>query len=164
MAAGRTAIIKPAALAPLTTSLLASVMKKVGLPAGVLNVINTAAPGRIIEPLLADPRLRKLSFTGSTVVGQRLLGQAATRVLRTSMELGGNAPFVVFADADLDAAVAGALVAKFRNIGQACTAANRFLVHRSVVEEFTSRVTSAVERFTVGRCNQPDVTIGPLID
>ena len=119
---------------------------------------------RLSAPIIADPRLRKLSFTGSTPVGQRLLEQAAKGVLRTSMELGGNAPFVVFDDANLDDAVDGAIAAKFRNIGQACTAANRFIVHRSVIEEFTRRVTQRVDAFTVGRGTDHGVTIGPLID
>ena len=116
------------------------------------------------EPIIRDPRLRKLSFTGSTQVGQRLLEQASQGVLRTSMELGGNAPFVVFDDADLDKAVDGAILAKFRNIGQACTAANRFIVHRSVADEFARRVTERVQGFKIGRGTEDGVIIGPLID
>jgi succinate-semialdehyde dehydrogenase/glutarate-semialdehyde dehydrogenase len=127
-------------------------------------VITTSSSSAVSGPIIADPRLRKLSFTGSTPVGQRLLEQAAPGVLRTSMELGGNAPFVVFDDADLDRAVEGALAAKFRNIGQACTAANRFIVHRSVADEFARRVTAAVDGFVIGRGTEPDVTIGPLVD
>lgn len=164
LAAGCTVVVKPAAQTPLTTLLFAKLLQDAGLPDGVVNVITTSSSSAVSGPIIADPRLRKLSFTGSTPVGRRLLEQAAPGVLRTSMELGGNAPFVVFDDADLDKAVAGALAAKFRNIGQACTAANRFLVHRSVAEEFTRRVTAAVDGFVIGRGTEPDVTIGPLVD
>jgi len=164
LAAGCTVVVKPAALTPLTTLFLAQVLEDAGLPAGVVNVVTTTRTGPVSEAILRDPRLRKLSFTGSTPVGQRLLEQAAGGVLRTSMELGGNAPFVVFEDADLDAAVDGAIAAKFRNIGQACTAANRFVVHRSVAEEFARRVTERVAAFTTGRGTEDGVTIGPLID
>jgi succinate-semialdehyde dehydrogenase/glutarate-semialdehyde dehydrogenase len=157
-------VIKPAALTPLTTLLLARLLQDAGLPDGVVNVVTTSRSSAVSGPIIADPRLRKLSFTGSTPVGRSLLEQAATGVLRTSMELGGNAPFVVFEDADLDKAVEGALAAKFRNIGQACTAANRFIVHRSVADEFARRVTAAVEGFRVGRGTDPDVRIGPLVD
>lgn len=164
LAAGCTVVVKPAAQTPLTTLLFAKLLQDAGLPDGVVNVITTSSSSAVSGPIIADPRLRKLSFTGSTPVGRRLLEQAATGVLRTSMELGGNAPFVVFDDADLDKAVVGALAAKFRNIGQACTAANRFLVHRSVADEFTRRVTAAVDGFVIGRGTEPDVTIGPLVD
>lgn len=164
LAAGCTVVVKPAALTPLTTLLVAQVLEEAGLPAGVVNVVTTSNSSALSGPIIADPRLRKLSFTGSTPVGQRLLEQAATGVLRTSMELGGNAPFVVFEDADLDKAVDGAIAAKFRNIGQACTAANRFIVHRSVATEFAGRVTERVKAFRVGPGTDPDVTIGPLID
>jgi succinate-semialdehyde dehydrogenase/glutarate-semialdehyde dehydrogenase len=164
LAAGCPVIIKPAANTPLTTLLFAQLLTEVGVPAGVVNVIASSRPAAITEPLLADPRLRKLSFTGSTQVGRTLLAQAAQNVLRTSMELGGNAPFLIFDDADLDAAVDGAMTAKFRNIGQACTAANRFIVHASVAEEFTARVTARVEKMTVGSGLTEGVTIGPLID
>ena len=164
LAAGCTVVVKPAALTPLTTLFLARILEDAGLPAGVLNVVTTSSSGPVSEAIIADPRLRKLSFTGSTPVGQQLLKQAADGVLRTSMELGGNAPFVVFDDADLDAAVAGAIAAKFRNIGQACTAANRFIVHRSVAEEFSRRVTEKVAGFVVGRGTEDGVTVGPLID
>ena len=164
LAAGCPVIIKPAATTPLTTLLFAQLLTEVGVPAGVVNVIASSRPADITEPLLADPRLRKLSFTGSTQVGRTLLAQAAQNVLRTSMELGGNAPFLIFDDADLDAAVDGAMTAKFRNIGQACTAANRFIVHASVAEEFTARVTARVEKMTVGSGLTEGVTIGPLID
>jgi len=129
-----------------------------------VNVITTSSSGAVSEPIIRDPRLRKLSFTGSTPVGQKLLEQAAQGVLRTSMELGGNAPFVVFDDADLDKAVDGAMLAKFRNIGQACTAANRFIVHRSVADEFARRVTERVQGMRIGRGTEEGVAIGPLID
>lgn len=164
LAAGCTAVVKPAALTPLTTLLLAQLFEEAGLPAGVINVVTTSASAPLSTAILTDSRLRKLSFTGSTQVGQRLLSQAADGVLRTSMELGGNAPFIVFDDADLDKAVDGAIAAKFRNIGQACTAANRFIVHRSLAEEFGRRVTERVEGFTVGAGTDPATTIGPLID
>ncbi|MBY4214137.1 NAD-dependent succinate-semialdehyde dehydrogenase [Rhodococcus fascians] len=164
LAAGCTVVVKPAALTPLTTLLLAKILQDAGLPDGVVNVVTTTSSSAVSEPIIADPRLRKLSFTGSTPVGQALLRQAATGVLRTSMELGGNAPFVVFGDADLDKAVDGAIAAKFRNIGQACTAANRFIVHSSVATEFGRRVTERVAAFGVGRGTEDGVTIGPLID
>ncbi|GGL13969.1 NAD-dependent succinate-semialdehyde dehydrogenase [Nocardia jinanensis] len=164
IAAGCTMVIKPAALTPLTTLLFAQVLEEVGLPAGVLNVIPTSRAGAVTEPLIADPRLRKLSFTGSTEVGRRLLADSAQRVLRTSMELGGNAPFLVFADADIDAAVDGAMVAKLRNMGQACTAANRFIVHESVAAEFASKLAHKMQQLVVGPGIEPDSQIGPLID
>jgi succinate-semialdehyde dehydrogenase/glutarate-semialdehyde dehydrogenase len=164
LAAGCTVIIKPADLTPLTTSLFVQLLEEAGLPAGVVNVINTQVPGPISEAIIADRRLRKISFTGSTPVGRHLLAQAAQGVLRTSMELGGNAPFLVFEDADLDKAVDGAMVAKFRNIGQACTAANRFLVHEAVVDEFSARLTDRVKNLVMGRGTEPGVAIGPLID
>ena len=164
LAAGCTVVVKPAALTPLTTLFFAKVLEEVGVPAGVVNVVTTSRSGELTAPLLADPRLRKLSFTGSTPVGRALMKQAAERVLRVSMELGGNAPFVVFEDADLDKAVEGALAAKFRNIGQACTAANRFIVHSSIAAEFSRRVTERVAAMKVGRGTEEGVNIGPLID
>jgi succinate-semialdehyde dehydrogenase/glutarate-semialdehyde dehydrogenase len=164
LAAGCTVVVKPAALTPLTTLYFAKLLADAGVPAGVVNVATTTASGPVSEAIIADPRLRKLSFTGSTPVGRELLRQAAGGVLRTSMELGGNAPFVVFEDADLDKAVDGALLAKFRNIGQACTAANRFIVHRAVADEFAARVTARVREFRTGRGTAEGVTIGPLID
>nr|WP_184750379.1 NAD-dependent succinate-semialdehyde dehydrogenase [Microbacterium thalassium] len=164
IAAGCTVVIKPAELTPLTTLYFAKLLEDAGLPKGVVNVFTTSTSGAVSEPIIRDPRLRKLSFTGSTPVGQRLLEQAAQGVLRTSMELGGNAPFIVFDDADLDKAVDGAILAKFRNIGQACTAANRFIVHRDVVDEFARRVTDRVKQMKVGRGTEDGVTIGPLID
>lgn len=164
LAAGCTVVVKPAELTPLTTLLFADLLLEAGVPAGVVNVVPTTHAGALSEPIIADPRLRKLSFTGSTPVGRTLLAQAAQNVLRTSMELGGNAPFLVFADADLDLAVDGALAAKFRNTGQACTAANRFLVHEDVAEEFARRLTARVEAMAVGRGTEEGVAIGPLID
>lgn len=132
VAAGCTMVLKPAPQTPLSSLALAAILKEAGLPDGVLNVVTTSRAGEVCEPLLRGGRIRKLSFTGSTAVGRLLLAQCADTVVRTSMELGGNAPFVVFDDADLDAAVDGAMVAKMRNMGEACTAANRFFVHRSV--------------------------------
>ena len=163
LAAGCTVIVKPAELTPLTTLYFARLLEEAGLPAGVLNVVTTSASGEVSAPIIADKRLRKLSFTGSTPVGRKLLTQAAENVLRTSMELGGNAPFLVFDDADLDKAVDGAMLAKFRNIGQACTAANRFIVHESVADEFTARITARVNELTIGRGTENGVAIGPLI-
>ena len=164
IAAGCTSVVKPAELTPLTTLLLTKVFEEAGLPPGVLNVVTTSTSADVSAPIIADPRLRKLSFTGSTPVGVRLLKQAADGVLRTSMELGGNAPFIVFEDADLDAAVEGALLAKFRNIGEACTSANRFIIQESIAEEFASRVSHAVTAFKVGRGTEEGVRIGPLIN
>jgi len=164
LAAGCTVVVKPAELTPLTTLYLAKAFEEAGLPKGVLNVLTTSTSGAVSGPIIADPRLRKLSFTGSTAVGIALLKQAADTVLRTSMELGGNAPFLVFEDAELDKAVDGAMLAKFRNIGEACTAANRFLVHESVVEEFAARLTARVAALKIGRGTEDGVTIGPLIN
>ncbi|MCW4385145.1 NAD-dependent succinate-semialdehyde dehydrogenase [Salinibacterium sp. SYSU T00001] len=164
LAAGCTVVVKPAQLTPLTTLYVVRLLEEAGLPKGVVNVITSSSSSAVSKPILADPRLRKLSFTGSTPVGVSLMKQAADTVLRTSMELGGNAPFLVFEDADLDKAVEGAMLAKFRNIGQACTAANRFIVHESVAEEFAARVTEKVKAFRVGRGTEEGVTIGPLID
>ncbi|WP_402844136.1 NAD-dependent succinate-semialdehyde dehydrogenase [Microbacterium sp. GXS0129] len=164
LAAGCTVVIKPPALTPLTTMFFVKLLEEAGLPAGVVNVVQTSRSSALSAPILADPRLRKLSFTGSTEVGRKLIAQAADGVLRVSMELGGNAPFVVFDDADLDKAVEGALAAKFRNIGQACTAANRFIVHSSVAEEFSRRITERVTAMKIGRGTEDGVAIGPLID
>ncbi|MFB9051266.1 NAD-dependent succinate-semialdehyde dehydrogenase [Sphingobium indicum] len=164
LAAGCTVVIKPAALTPLTTLYLVKLLEEAGLPAGVVNVIPTTNSGGATGPIIADSRLRKISFTGSTQVGRVLLEKASANILRSSMELGGNAPFLVFDDADLSRAVEGALVAKFRNIGQACTAANRFIVHASVAQEFSRRVAEKVAQFKLGSGFDPDVAIGPLID
>ncbi|GAA2750013.1 NAD-dependent succinate-semialdehyde dehydrogenase [Amnibacterium kyonggiense] len=164
LAAGCTVVVKPAELTPLTTLATARILEEAGLPAGVLNVVPTTKAGALTEPVLRDPRLRKLSFTGSTPVGKKLIAQAAENVLRTSMELGGNAPFLVFDDADLDSAVTGAMLAKFRNVGEACTAANRFIVHESVADEFAERLTAKVAALKVGRGTEDGVGIGPLIN
>ncbi|QJU54813.1 NAD-dependent succinate-semialdehyde dehydrogenase [Herbiconiux sp. KACC 21604] len=164
LAAGCTVVVKPAALTPLTTLFLTGLFEEAGLPKGVLNVVTTSASAKLSDPIIADPRLRKLSFTGSTPVGKALMKQAADNVLRTSMELGGNAPFVVFDDADLDKAVDGAMAAKFRNIGQACTAANRFIVHSAVAKAFADKLAERVRAMRIGRGTDEGVTIGPLID
>ena len=164
IAAGCTMVLKPAALTPLTALLLAQVLAEVGLPDGVLNVIQTANAGAVTGPLIRDPRLRKLSFTGSTEVGRRLIADAAEQVLRVSMELGGNAPLIVFDDADLDKAVDGAMLAKMRNGGEACTAANRILVHEAVADEFAARLIERMRAHTVARGTDPSSKIGPLVD
>jgi succinate-semialdehyde dehydrogenase/glutarate-semialdehyde dehydrogenase len=164
IAAGCTMVLKPAALTPLTALLLAEVLAEAGLPAGVLNVIQASDPAPVTGPLIRDRRLRKLSFTGSTAVGRRLIADSAEQVLRVSMELGGNAPFIVFADADLDAAVEGALAAKLRNGGEACVAANRFLVHESVAPAFTAALVERMSTYTLGRGTEEGVKLGPLVD
>jgi succinate-semialdehyde dehydrogenase/glutarate-semialdehyde dehydrogenase len=164
VAAGCTMVIKPAAQTPLSMLALAAILAEAGLPEGVLNVVTTSAAGAVMEPVIRDGRARKLSFTGSTAVGRRLLEQCAEKVLRTSMELGGNAPFLVFDDADLDAAVEGAMQAKMRNIGEACTAANRFYVQRGVAEEFARRLTERMAALPMGRGTEDGVVVGPLID
>jgi succinate-semialdehyde dehydrogenase / glutarate-semialdehyde dehydrogenase len=164
LAAGCTVVIKPPELTPLTTLYFVKLLAEAGVPEGVVNVITTHTSGKVSGPIIADPRLRKLSFTGSTEVGRKLLEQAAANILRTSMELGGNAPFLIFDDADLAAAVDGAMIAKFRNIGQACTAANRFIVHEAIADEFAARVTERVQAFKVGRGTEEGVQIGPLIN
>ncbi len=164
LAAGCTVVVKPAALTPLTTLLFTKVMEEVGVPAGVINVIPTSRSGATTGPLFADPRLRKVSFTGSTEVGRVLLKQSADGVLRTSMELGGNAPFLVFADADMDAAVDGAYNAKLRNGGQACTAANRIYVHSGIAEEFAAKLAARVGQVKVGPGVAEGTQLGPVID
>ncbi|MDT9592129.1 NAD-dependent succinate-semialdehyde dehydrogenase [Nocardioides zeae] len=162
LAAGCTAVLKPARETPLTALAIAALLIEAGVPDGVLNVVPTTESRRVVASWLADPRVRKVSFTGSTPVGQALLRLAADRVLNTSMELGGNAPFVVTDDADLEAAVSGAMVAKFRSGGQACTAANRFYVHADVVDEFVDRLGAEVEKLSVGPARDGH-DIGPLI-
>jgi succinate-semialdehyde dehydrogenase/glutarate-semialdehyde dehydrogenase len=164
IAAGCTMVVKPAKQTPLSMFALAKILQEAGLPDGVLNVISAKSASAVIEPLLKDDRTRKLSFTGSTEVGRSLIEQSAQQILRVSMELGGNAPFLVFEDADLDAAVEGAMLAKMRNVGEACTAANRFHVHESVAEEFARRLSERMGALKVGRGTQPDVDVGPLID
>jgi succinate-semialdehyde dehydrogenase/glutarate-semialdehyde dehydrogenase len=164
IAAGCTMVVKPASQTPLTMLLLAQVLAECGVPDGVLNVVTTSRTGDVMEPLIRDPRLRKLTFTGSTPVGKALVEQSAEQLLRVSMELGGNAPFVVFGDADVDKAVEGAMLAKMRNIGEACTAANRFLVHESVAAEFSAKFAERMAGLSVGRGTQDGVSVGPLID
>jgi succinate-semialdehyde dehydrogenase/glutarate-semialdehyde dehydrogenase len=164
IAAGCTMVLKPAALTPLTALLLTQVLVEAGLPDGVLNIIQTQNAGAVTSPLIRDPRLRKLSFTGSTEVGRRLIADAAHQVLRVSMELGGNAPLLVFADADLDKAVDGAMLAKLRNGGEACTAANRILVEKGIADEFTARLVERMRAHTVARGTDPASKIGPLVD
>jgi len=164
IAAGCTMVVKPAKLTPLSMLMLARILEQAGLPAGVLNVVTATSSGAVMEPLIRDRRTRKLSFTGSTQVGRTLMAQAAEQVLRVSMELGGNAPFVVFEDADLGAALQGAMVAKMRNIGEACTAANRFHVATPVAGEFAERLAQRMGALTIGRGTQPGCEVGPLID
>jgi succinate-semialdehyde dehydrogenase / glutarate-semialdehyde dehydrogenase len=164
VAAGCTMVMKPASQTPLSMLALAGILAEAGLPDGVLNVVTTAHSGRTMAPLIRDGRARKLSFTGSTEVGRTLLQQASAKVLRTSMELGGNAPFLVFDDADLERAVEGAMLAKMRNMGEACTAANRFLVHRSMAKDFGDRIAERMGALTVGRGTDEGVNVGPLID
>jgi len=163
VAAGCTMVIKPASETPLSMLALAGIMAEAGLPDGVLNVLTTHSSGAVMEPLIRDGRARKLSFTGSTSVGRRLVEQSSERLLRVSMELGGNAPFLVFADADLDAAVEGAVQAKMRNVGEACTAANRFLVADEVADEFAGRLAERLSAMRVGRGVDQDVQVGPVI-
>jgi succinate-semialdehyde dehydrogenase / glutarate-semialdehyde dehydrogenase len=164
IAAGCTIVIKPAELTPLSMLALTQILTEAGLPPGVLNVVTTKEAGATTGPVIADPRLRKLSFTGSTPVGKALMAAAADQVLRVSMELGGNAPFLVFPDADLDAAVEGAVLAKMRNMGEACTAANRFHVHESVATEFAQRLAARLGAMKVGRGVDAGSEVGPLIE
>ena len=163
LAAGCTAVLKPASLTPLSSLYFASLMREAGLPDGVLNVVTTSRTGEVVSALMADERLRKVSFTGSTAVGRTLLAQASQNVLRTSMELGGNAPFIVFEDADIPAAVEGAYAAKMRNMGEACTAANRFIVHEDIAEEFTAAFVERMEATVVGDGTVDGTDCGPLI-
>ncbi len=164
VAAGCTMVVKPATQTPLSMLALAGIMQEAGLPDGVLNVVTTSKTGAVMAELINDPRLRKLSFTGSTEVGKKLVAQSADQLLRISMELGGNAPFLVFGDADVDAAVDGAMLAKMRNMGEACTAANRFIVHESVADEFSRKLARRMGALTVGRGTQDGVDVGPLVD
>ena len=164
VAAGCTMVIKPAQQTPLSMLALARILEEAGLPAGVLNVVTSSSSSAVSKPIIEDPRLRKLTFTGSTEVGRLLQEQAAGGLLRTSMELGGNAPFLVFGDADLDAAVDGAVIAKMRNIGEACTAANRFHVADRVADEFAEKLARRLGEMKVGRGTEDDVKVGPLID
>jgi succinate-semialdehyde dehydrogenase/glutarate-semialdehyde dehydrogenase len=164
IAAGCTMVVKPAQQTPLSMLALAQILEEAGLPAGVLNVVTSSRSGSLMAPLISDPRARKLSFTGSTAVGQKLMAQASEQLLRVSMELGGNAPFLVFDDADVDAAVEGALLAKMRNMGEACTAANRFHVGERVADEFTTKLADRIGAMKVGRGTEEGVQVGPLVD
>jgi len=164
LAAGCTCILKPAGETPLTALAMASLLSEAGVPAGVVNVVTTTSSSKVIDAMLHDSRVRKLSFTGSTEVGRVLLRQAADQVINCSMELGGNAPFIVLDDADLDAAVDGAMVAKMRNGGEACTAANRFYVHRSVCDAFTRKLVERMQAMTTGPAIDPTTRLGPLVN
>jgi succinate-semialdehyde dehydrogenase/glutarate-semialdehyde dehydrogenase len=164
LAAGCTVVLKPASDTPLTALAIAAIMEEAGVPAGVINVVPSSRSGKIVGAMLHDPRVRKLSFTGSTEVGRLLLAQAADCIVSSSMELGGNAPFIVFDDADVDAAVQGAMIAKMRNGGQACTAANRFLVQRGIAPKFTERFTAAMRAVKIGNGLDAGVGLGPLIN
>jgi succinate-semialdehyde dehydrogenase/glutarate-semialdehyde dehydrogenase len=164
LAAGCTCVVKPAKQTPLSMLALAQILEEAGLPGGVVNVITASSSGKIMQPLIEDPRTRKMSFTGSTPVGKELIKQSAEQVLKVSMELGGNAPFLVFEDADLDAAVEGAVLAKMRNGGEACTSANRFHVHESIAGAFAERLAARIGELKVGRGSEDGNQVGPLID
>jgi succinate-semialdehyde dehydrogenase / glutarate-semialdehyde dehydrogenase len=164
LAAGCTVVLKPASDTPLTALAMAAVLAEAGVPSGVVNVLPSRSSGKTVGRMLKDPRVRKLSFTGSTEVGRILLAQAAEGVINTSMELGGNAPFVVFADADLDAAIEGAMIAKMRNGGEACTAANRFYVEASVAADFSQRLASRMSQLKVGPGTDESTQVGPLVN
>ncbi len=164
VAAGCTMVVKPAQQTPLSMLALAKILEEAGLPGGVLNLITASSSGETMSPLIADQRLRKMSFTGSTEVGRRLMAQASDTLLRLSMELGGNAPFIVFEDADIDAAVTGAMLAKMRNMGEACTSANRFHVAGAVADQFASKLAEKMGALTLGRGVDEGTDVGPLID
>ncbi len=164
VAAGCTMVMKPARQTPLSMLALAGILEEAGLPEGVLNLVTSSSSGSTMSPLISDRRLRKLTFTGSTEVGRKLMEQASGNVLRLSMELGGNAPFLIFEDADLDDAVVGAMVAKMRNIGEACTAANRFHVAGPVAEQFAEKLAEKMSALKIGRGTEEGTQVGPLID
>jgi succinate-semialdehyde dehydrogenase/glutarate-semialdehyde dehydrogenase len=164
IAAGCTMVWKPPQLTPLSALALTKLLEDAGLPSGVLNIVTSSSSGAVAAPVISDPRLRKLSFTGSTEVGRKLIEQSAENVLNISMELGGNAPFLVFDDADLEAVIEGAMIAKMRNIGEACTSANRFHVAADVAEEFASRLAERMDGLKVGRGTEDGVDVGPLIN
>jgi succinate-semialdehyde dehydrogenase/glutarate-semialdehyde dehydrogenase len=164
LAAGCTVVLKPASATPLTALAVAALLEEAGVPKGVVNVIPSQQTGKVVEAMLKDPRVRKLSFTGSTEVGRTLLGQAAQNIISTSMELGGNSPFLVLADADIDAAVDGALIAKMRNTGQSCVAANRFYVEAPVADRFIERLAEGMSRMPLGPGLEADVKVGPVIN
>jgi succinate-semialdehyde dehydrogenase / glutarate-semialdehyde dehydrogenase len=164
LAAGCTVVLKPASDTPLTALAMAAILAEAGVPDGVVNVLPSRSSGKVVSAMLHDPRVRKVSFTGSTEVGRLLLAQAAETVVNTSMELGGNAPFVVFADADLDAALDGAMIAKMRNGGEACTAANRFFVASAVAADFSARLAARMAALRVGPGTSSDTEVGPLVN
>jgi succinate-semialdehyde dehydrogenase/glutarate-semialdehyde dehydrogenase len=164
VAAGCTMVVKPASATPLTMLALGQILMECGLPEGVLSIVTSSSTGKVMKPLIQDQRLRKLSFTGSTEVGRLLMEQASGTLLKLSMELGGNAPYIVFEDADLDKAVDQAVIAKMRNMGESCVAANRFHVHESIADEFTKRLAEKMGAMTVGRGTEEGVDVGPLID
>jgi succinate-semialdehyde dehydrogenase/glutarate-semialdehyde dehydrogenase len=164
IAAGCTMVWKPAQFTPLSAMALAKLLEECGLPGGVLNIVTSSSSGSVAGPVIGDPRLRKLSFTGSTEVGRKLIEQSAENILRVSMELGGNAPFLIFEDADLDAAIEGAMIAKMRNIGEACTSANRFHVAAPIAEEFSNKLAEKMDSLKVGRGTDEGVDVGPLIN
>lgn len=164
LAAGCTCVLKPATETPLTAYAIAGLLAEAGVPDGVVNVITTSTTAPVVNTMLDDARVRKVSFTGSTEVGRVLLRQAANQIIHSSMELGGNAPFIVCADANLDDAIEGAMIAKMRNGGEACTAANRFLVHESIAEEFTARLAERMSNLKVGPGTSPNTDCGPLIN
>ena len=164
VAAGCTVVVKAAKQTPLSMHAIAAILSEAGLPDGVLSTVTTSKASAVVSSLIDDPRLRKLSFTGSTEVGQSLAEQSAKGLIRLSLELGGNAPFIVFEDADIDHAVDQAMLAKLRNNGEACTAANRFYVHESVLDEFSTKFAARFEKLVVGRGTDAAVTLGPLID
>ncbi len=164
LAAGCTVVLKPASDTPLTMLALMPILQEAGVPPGVVNVIPSRSSGKVVSAMLHDPRVRVLSFTGSTEVGRKLLHEAADNVIKPAMELGGNAPFIVFEDSDIDAAVDGAMIAKMRNMGEACTAANRFYVHEKVRDEFAKKLTARMQALKMGNGLDESVNVGPLIN
>lgn len=164
LAAGCSVVVKPASETPLTMLALMPILAAAGVPAGVVNVLPSRSSGAVVDAMLHDPRVRVISFTGSTETGRKLLRSSADQVLKPAMELGGNAPVIVFEDADLDKAVEGTMLAKMRNLGEACTAANRIYIHRSLAEEFTARLTSRMAALKVGNGLETGVDVGPLIN
>jgi succinate-semialdehyde dehydrogenase/glutarate-semialdehyde dehydrogenase len=164
LAAGCAVVLKPASDTPLTMLALMPILEEAGVPAGVVNVVPSRSSGKVVSTMLHDPRVRVLSFTGSTEVGRKLLHEAADNVVRPAMELGGNAPFIVFEDADIDAAIEGAMIAKMRNMGEACTAANRFYVHEKVHDEFAKKLTAKMSGLKMGNGLDDGVMLGPLVN
>ncbi len=164
LAAGCTVILKPASETPLTMLALMPILEEAGVPAGVVNVIPSEKPGRIVDHMLHDPRVRVVSFTGSTDVGRKILRSAADSVLNTAMELGGNAPFIVFEDADIETTIEAAMIAKMRNMGEACTAANRFYVHENVKDVFSEKLTARMASLKMGNGLDAGVAVGPLVN